>query len=65
MHPAHAGQDGWIDTVGCLREALTCAAGALVTFEVYYSMDTNHAETAEWLDWAMEVCQEATRAAVS
>ena len=65
VHPAHAGQEGWIDTVGCLREALTGAPGALVTFEVYYSMDTNHAETAQGLDWAMEVCREATRAAVS
>jgi len=63
VHPERQGRFGWIDTRGCLREALQRQGDALVTFEVYYSLDTDHRYTAEGLDWAVEFCSSVRAAA--
>ena len=57
VHPRHYTGPEWVDTRGCLRAALTAQPEALVTFEVYYSMDTDHEETAEGIAWTVESCR--------
>lgn len=63
VHPDRQERCGWIDTRGCLREALRRQGDALVTFEVYYSLDTDHQRTAEGLAWAIALCNDAKAAA--
>ena len=60
VHPEHYADAAaeWIDTPGCLRAALAARPEALVTFEVYYSMDTDHAQTAEGIEWTIGYCRE-------
>jgi sugar phosphate isomerase/epimerase len=55
VHAEHLGEPGWIDTLGCLRAALAANRDALVTFEVYYDLDTDRAHTAEGLAWLQEL----------
>ena len=57
VHPSHHQEPEWIDTTGCLRACLGVSPEALVTFEVYYSMDTDHAFTAEGIEWTVEYCR--------
>jgi sugar phosphate isomerase/epimerase len=62
VHPSHYTDASWIDTPGCLRAALNAQPQALVTFEVYYTMDTDHAQTAEGIAWTVGLCAEVTGA---
>lgn len=59
VHPSHYRdpEAEWLDTPGCLRAALAAQPEVLVTFEVYYSMDTDHAQTAEGIAWTVEQCR--------
>lgn len=65
VHPDNHRKSGWIDTPGCLRAALRAQPAALVTFEVYYSLDTDRSRTAEGLDWTVELCGQLAREADS
>ncbi len=60
VHPEHQGQPGWIDTQGCLEAALRAQPDVLVTFEVYYRLDEDHAHTAEGVAWTVERVRQLT-----
>lgn len=58
VHPDNHRNPGWIDSPGCLQAALRAQPDALVTFEVYYHLDTGRSRTAEGLDWTVERCRQ-------
>ncbi len=58
VRPDRDPAQGWIDNQGVLREVLSRNPDALVTFEVYFTLDTDRDETREGVQWIARLCQE-------
>lgn len=56
-HPDHDAEAGWIDLERVLGAVLATNPEALVTFEVYFSLDVDREVTREGLEWIERVCR--------
>jgi sugar phosphate isomerase/epimerase len=57
VHPGHQPEEGWIDMAAVLDAVLSVNPEALVTFEVYFSLDVDRDATREGLDWTAALCR--------
>lgn len=60
-HPTQSAEEGWIDLENVLDAVLTPNPEALVTFEVYFALDTERDSTREGLGWVATLCHRAWR----
>jgi sugar phosphate isomerase/epimerase len=56
VHPSHTVDEGWIDVAGVLARVLSRNPNALVTFEVYFALDTDREQTRAGVDWLTGFC---------
>jgi sugar phosphate isomerase/epimerase len=56
-HPDQNAQEGWIDLENVLGAVLARNPDALVTFEVYFALDTERDTTRRGLEWVAGLCE--------